>query len=256
MPASRSSRLIAAAAILASAAPAFADDERVALILGNGAYRHAAPLKNSTNDAAALAQAFARLGYQVLHGEDLSREELGVQTKSFFERLKGADVAVFFYAGHGLQIDGRNFVMPVDFDPGSKLPVVEQLVPLDVFIDGMSRRARQSLVFLDACRNNPFAADLKSRPGLAEFKGRVRTLIAFATQPGSVASDGDGPNSPFTTALLTNLEEPGLEIRELMTKVRVAVVRQTSGAQVPWDHSSLLANFYVKKRPRRFAAPP
>lgn len=256
MPASRSSRLLAAAAILASVAPAFADDERVALILGNGAYRHAAPLRNSTNDAAALAQTFARLGYQVLHGEDLTREELAAHTKSFFERLKGADVAVFFYAGHGLQVDGRNFVMPVDFDPLSKVPIVDQLVPLDVFIDGMSRRARQSLVFLDACRNNPLAADLKSRPGLAEFKGRVRTLIAFATQPGSVAADGDGPNSPFTAALLANLEEPGVEIRELMTKVRVAVVRQTSGAQVPWDHSSLLANFYVKKRPRRFAAPP
>jgi uncharacterized caspase-like protein len=255
--ASLSSRAIAAAAIFAAAAPAAADDERVALILGNAAYRHTAPLRNSTNDSSALAQAFARLGYRVLLGEDLTRDELGAQTKSFFEQLKGADIAVFFYAGHGLQIDGRNFLMPVDFDPKRAGPLADQLVSLDTFVEGMSRRARQSLVFLDACRNNPLAADLKSSgAGLAEFKGRVRTLIAFATQPGSVAADGDGPNSPFTTALLTNLEEPGLEVRELMTKVRVAVVRQTSGAQVPWDHSSLLANFYVKKRPRRFASPP
>ena len=249
-------RLLAAALLATAAPPLAADDERVAFILGIGAYRHAPPLRNPANDAAALAAAFARLGYEVLLGEDLGREALAARSREFFERLKGADVAVFFYAGHGVQIDGRNFLAPVDYDPARKVPLAEQMVPLDVFVDGMSRRARQSLVFLDACRTNPLAAELKSAPGLAEFKGRVRTLIAFATQPGAVAADGDGPNSPFTTALLGHLEEPGLEVRELMTRVRVAVVRQTSGAQVPWDHSSLLANFYVKQRPRRFAAPP
>jgi uncharacterized caspase-like protein len=265
------------AAIFLAAGPVCAADseERVAFILGNSDYRHAGHLKNPSNDAAALAAAFARLGYQVLHGKDLTQEALAAQTRSFFERLKGVDVAVFYYAGHGLQIDGRNFVVPVDFDPNRKGHLTDQLAPLDSIVEGMSKRARQSLVFLDACRDNPFAADLKSKlasgrsvsfdaahgvqsvgSGLAEIKGRVRTLIAFATQPGNVAADGAGLNSPFTAGLLKSLEEPGLEVRELLTKVRVNVVEETAGAQIPWDHSSLLANFYIKKRPRRFASPP
>ena len=270
------SRLIAAAIVLAAGSACAADsDERVAFILGNGDYRHASPLRNPASDAGALSAAFARLGYQVVLGRDLTRQALEAQAKAFFSRLDGVEVAVFFYAGHGLQIDGRNFIVPVDFDPARSEPVATQLVQLDEIIEGMAKRARNSLVFLDACRDNPFAGDLRAKlasggslsmnasrsahgvgTGLAEIKGRVGTLIAFATQPGNIALDGSGGNSPFTTGLLKNLEEPGLEVRELLTKVRVDVVAETAGAQIPWDHSSLLASFYLKKRPRRFASPP
>ncbi len=270
-----SSRLLAACLLAAAGAAGAADDERVAFILGNAEYRHAKPLANPANDAQALAASFTRLGYEVIHGKDLTQAALAAQTRTFFDRLRGVEVAVFFYAGHGLQIDGRNYLVPVDFDPARKGALVEQLVPLDAIVEGMSRRARASLVFLDACRNNPFAAELKATlasgravelepgrdartvgTGLAEIRGRARTLIAFATQPGNVAADGSGANSPFTEGLLKNLEEPGLEVRELLTRVRVDVLQQTAGVQIPWDHSSLLSNFYLKKRPRRFVSPP
>jgi len=252
-----------------------AGEERVAFIVGNGSYTQAGALKNPSNDASALAAAFARLGYHVILGKDLSQAQFAAQLQSLFERLDGVEVAVFFYAGHGLQIDSKNFLVPVDFDPNRKEFLTNHLVQLDTIIEGISKRARSSLIFLDACRDNPFANDLQSKltsgravsldaargvqvvgTGLAEIKGRVGTLIAYATQPGNVASDGAGLNSPFTTGLLKNLEEPGLEIRELLTKVRVSVVEETGGAQIPWDHSSLLDNFYVKKKPRRFAPPP
>jgi uncharacterized caspase-like protein len=268
--------LILALALL-TAGPSIpaAGEERVAFIIGNSDYLHAEQLKNPGNDASALKAAFTRLGYQVIHGKDLSQERLTSQVRSFVERLVGVEVAVFFYAGHGLQIDGKNFLVPVDFDPNRQEHLTAQLVQLDIILEGMSKRARHTLVFLDACRDNPFTADLKSKltsrgalsldatrgvqvvgTGLAEVKGRVGTLIAYATQPGNVASDGVGLNSPFTSGLLKNLEKPGLEVRELLTKVRVSVVEETAGAQIPWDHSSLLDNFYIKKMPRRFVPPP
>ncbi|MDH5587218.1 MAG: caspase family protein, partial [Nitrospirota bacterium] len=185
----------------------------------------------------------------------------------------GAKVAVFFYAGHGLQLNNKNFLVPVDFDPRVEEYLGNQLIVLDTILQEMTRRTPVNVVFLDACRDNPFTDVLSARmtkgrsvaidqhrgiqtvgTGLAEVKGSVGTLIAYATQPGNVAMDGEGDNSPFTLGLLQHLETPGLEVRELLMKVRGSVVEETSGVQIPWDHSSLMERFYFKKK--RFRAPP
>lgn len=248
--------------------------ERVAFIIGNSAYSHASPLKNPSNDASALAEAFTRLGFRVIQGRNLSHEGMERQMRNFYQYLGGAETAVFFYAGHGLQINGKNFLVPVDFDPERDEYLTTQLVQLDSVLDEMANRAQHSLVFLDACRDNPFTTTLASKlakgrsvpidatrgvkvvgNGLAEAKGNVGMLIAYATQPGNVASDGSGAHSPFATGLLKYVDEPGLEVRELLSKVRMSVVGETAGQQIPWDHSSLTENYYLKKKPFEIVAP-
>lgn len=247
--------------------------ERVAFIVGNSAYSHASPLKNPSNDASALAEAFRRLGFRVIQGQNLSREGTERQLRDFFQHLGRAEAAVFFYAGHGLQINGKNFLVPVDFDPERDEYLTTQLVQLDSVLNEMANRVQHSLVFLDACRDNPFATTLVSKlakgrsvpidatrgvkvvgNGLAEAKGNVGMLIAFATQPGNVASDGSGAHSPFATGLLKYLDQP-LEVRELLTKVRMSVVKETASQQIPWDHSSLTENYYLKKEPIESGGP-
>jgi uncharacterized caspase-like protein len=261
-------------ALLSLATGCATQPERVAFIIGNSAYSHASPLKNPSNDASALAEAFTRLGFRVIQGRNLSHEGMERQMRNFYQYLGGAETAVFFYAGHGLVIDGKNFLVPVDFDPERDEYLTTQLVQLDSVLDEMANRAQHSLVFMDACRDNPFTATLVSKlakgrsvpvdatrgvkvvgKGLAEAKGNVGMLIAYATQPGNVASDGSGAHSPFATGLLKYVDEPGLEVRELLSKVRMSVVGETAGQQIPWDHSSLTENYYLKKKPFEFVPP-
>jgi Caspase domain/Domain of unknown function (DUF4189) len=162
-------------------------------------------------------------------------------------------VALFFYAGHGLQIGGKNYLAPIDARIESEADLDFATVDLDLVVRNMEREQRTNIVFLDACRDNPMASNLARKMGtrsvavgrgLARVESGIGTLIAFATQPGNTALDGDGRNSPFTAALLGTIERPGLSIGEVMISVRNAVLKQTDGRQVPWEHSSLTGQFY------------
>jgi len=249
--------------------------DRLALVLGNSDYAHSSVLKNPVHDADALSRAFADLGFQVIRSQDLTKAAMESRFQEFYQKLENAEVAVFYYGGHGLQLNSKNFLVPVDFDPSIEGYLENQLVLLDGILDQMAKQTPVNLVFLDACRDNPFSDTINARitqgrsvaidqrrgvrvvgKGLAEVKGNVGTFIAYATQPGNFALDGTGNNSPFAQGLLKHLGTPGLEIRELLMKVRGSVVDETGGEQIPWDHSSLLERFYFKKKGNLSPPPP
>lgn len=223
--------------------------ERVALVIGNGAYQHATKLKNPANDAADMARALREIGFEVTEGHDLDRRGIEAQIRAFSDRLDGAKVALFFYAGHGLQVDGRNYLVPVDARLQRPGDLALDTVDVQVVLQQMEAGQRANLVFLDACRDNPLARSLASAlgsgrsasvgRGLTSMQSPVGTLIAFATQPDAIASDGRGRNSPFTAALVKHIRTPGIDIAVLMRRVRNDVLAATGRKQVPWDHSSL-----------------
>jgi hypothetical protein len=244
------SALLFCAAI--SAVPAAAQ-KRVALVIGNGSYQHTAHLKNPANDAGDMAAALQRLGFDVLRGIDLSHSGMRDIIRSFTQKVTSADVALVFYAGHGLQVGGKNYLLPVDAQIETQADLEFGSIDLNLVLGFMEGQAKTSIVFLDACRDNPLGARLSRGTrsasvgrGLAQVDTGVGTLIAFATQPGNVALDGEGRNSPFTAALLTILERPGLPLSEVMISVRNEVLKSTAGKQVPWEHSSLTGQFYFK----------
>ncbi len=226
--------------------------QRVALVIGNGTYQEAGTLANPVNDASDLAEKLRLLGFKVIEGHDLGKRALERKVGEFSDALAGAGVALFFYAGHGLQVDGRNFVVPVDarLDVPAKLRL--ETVPMDDILDIMESQAATSLVFLDACRNNPFVRSLgriatnrSARPlqGLAQFASARGSFIAFSTAPDAVAMDGTGRNSPFAAALLSHIGKPGQSINDLMIAVRRDVLAATKDYQRPWEQGSLIERF-------------
>jgi len=176
------------------------------------------------------------------------------KVREFGEKLRGADIAMFFYAGHALQVNGRNYLAPVNTDIRHEGDLDFETIPMDFVQRQMERETKTVLLFLDACRDNPLSRNLrKSSRSTGSVRGLARddnasegTFIAFATQPNNVALDGDGRNSPFTTALLANIDRPGVEISTLMTDVRREVFEATKEQQIPWINSSLLGRFYFK----------
>ena len=250
--------VLLAAAIAAGAGQALAE-KRVALVIGNSAYQHAAPLKNPRNDANALAQSLIRLGFEVVKGLDLDKADFERTVRDFSRRLRGADVALLFYAGHGLQVNGVNYLAPIDAVLDEEGDLDFEALTLNTIQRQMERETKVNLVFLDACRDNPLARSLarsmgRTRSaavgrGLARVEtGNVESFIAFATDPGEVASDGDGRNSPFTTALLKHIETPGLDVAVLMRRVRKDVMAETKERQRPWTNSSLIREFKFNAR--------
>jgi hypothetical protein len=227
--------------------------ERVALVVGNSAYEHVAPLRNPKNDAGDLTAKLEGLGFQVFGGADLDRRALVSALIKFGRAAEQAEVALFFYAGHGLQVNGQNYLVPIDAMVEFESEIDLSLVSLSGVMQQLDRGSRTNIVFLDACRDNPFAKQLarsmgnRSAESLDKGLGRVQsgsgTFIAFATQPDAVAADGTGRNSPFTTALLSHIGTPGQSISDLMIEVRNDVIASTNGAQVPWDSSSLTGRF-------------
>lgn len=223
-------------------------EKRVALVIGNSAYRHAAPLANPANDAADIAQKLRELGFEVVLGLDLDLDGLRVRIREFVLAIENVDLALFYYAGHGLQVDGENYMVPVDARLAAKIDLEFEALPINVVLSAMERSSRTNLIFLDACRNNPLAENLARSMGtravsvgrgLARIGSGVGSLVAFSTQPGNVALDGDGRNSPFTTALLKHLGTPGQDITRDLIQVRRDVLAATDGRQVPWENSSL-----------------
>lgn len=237
--------------------------ERVALVIGNSGYKHTTRLKNPTNDANDIAAVLERLGFDVVRGVDLDHAAMRERVRLFAEKLSGAQIALVFYAGHGLQVSGRNYLVPIDAKLERESDLDFNAIDLDLVLRNMERTTPTNIVFLDACRDNPLANNLARRMGtrsasigrgLAAVESGVGTMIAFATQPGNIALDGDGRNSPFTAALLQTMERPGLALSEVMIAVRREVLKNTGGKQVPWEHSSLTGQFYFKP-PAPDAAP-
>lgn len=232
-----------------------AAQRRVALVIGNGRYQHAAPLVNPTKDANAIANMLATLGFDVVKGLDLDLKSMGDVQAIFESKLRSKpDVALVFFAGHGLQVKGRNYLLPIDaqIEAQAHLP---RAVQFNHLLEPMAEVAGASLVFLDACRDNPFTRNLAKalgetprgtgvvRGGLARMERVAGTFIAYATAPDKVAFDGKGNHSPFTAALLKYIRTPGLSVADLMIEVRNEVIHETGGQQEPWDQSSLRTRF-------------
>ena len=252
--------LLAASWLGAFAEPTHAAS-RVALVIGNSAYEHTTPLRNPRNDANDMARALADLGFEVIDGLDLDKNGFAEKLREFARAARRADVSLFFYAGHGLQVDGDNYLVPIDARLKEEVDLRLEAFELAAFMSQM--RSRTNLVFLDACRDNPLADGLKRSMGVTRSAaiqrglGRVTdasgTLIAYATQPGNVADDGDGRNSPFTGALLAHMATPGLSVNDLLATVTDTVMTATHDDQQPWTHSSLRKPFYFI--PAAYAAP-
>jgi uncharacterized caspase-like protein len=240
-------------ALSASAAKA---DRRVAFVVGNGTYKNVAQLPNPPIDAKAMAATLRNVGFEVIEGSNLSRDQMTEKLLDFGRKAQGSDVAVFYYAGHGIAVGGSNYLLPVDADIKSEMDVkLGAAINIDLTLDQTMGDAKVKLVFLDACRDNPFAAKIKSnsatrsvnvQSGLAEMKSGEGTLIAFATGPGQTALDGqEGNNSPFTRALIDNITKPGVEIQQAMTSVRAQVNEETHKGQLPWGHTNLIGAVYL-----------
>jgi uncharacterized caspase-like protein len=247
------------AALLAVSGPAAAE-KRVALVIGNSAYQHTASLKNPSNDATDIATKLRALGFDVTDGTDLSKADMESRIRAFADKLQGSDVGLFFYAGHGLAADGRNFLAPVDAKLQSETDLDFEAVELSLVLKQMERNSRVSLVFLDACRDNPLALNLAATSrslqvtrGLARVDRAVGMMIAFSTQPGNVALDGAGRNSPFTNALLRHIDAEGSSINDMMIEVRNDVLKETAGKQVPWENSSLTGQFFFRPAEEKVA---
>lgn len=226
--------------------------KRVALVIGNSAYENASKLANPANDAADMAAALKQLGFEVVVGTDLDNRGMRDTVREFGKALRGADVAMLFYAGHAMQVNGKNYLAPVDTRLEYESDLDFETIPLQFIQRQMEREAKTILLFLDACRDNPLTRSFQQASrsqgagrGLAkEELSSSGILIAFATNPDNVALDGTGRNSPFTRAMLDNIKRPDVEISTLMTDVRVQVVRDTGGQQTPWINSALLGRFY------------
>ncbi|MGX9429651.1 MULTISPECIES: caspase family protein [Bradyrhizobium] len=241
-------RLLVSAAVLLGACPALAEN-RLALVIGQSAYKSVPVLPNPANDAKAMTQLLTDSGFQVLSASDLSQNELRAKVSEFAGEVaaKGADtVALVFYAGHGLQVDGENFLVPTDVDPKREADIPIQAVRLNDVLNTLnSVPSKMRILLLDACRNNPFPQLKSAGQGLAIVDaktGAPGTFLSFSTSPGAEAEDGDGSNSPYTTALLAAAKEPA-PIEETLKRVRVAVNKATDGRQTPWDSSSLTEDF-------------
>ena len=239
---------------------ALADSEkpgrRIALVIGNSDYVSVSHLTNPKNDATAVAQRLIDFGFSVTLLLDVGKADFEEQIWKFADSLNGAEAAVFFYAGHGLQIDGRNYLVPIDADISNEADLPFQLVAVDIALQRLASQRITSIVVLDACRNNPFSKKLSKQlgkranavgKGLASIYASKDTLISFSTQPGNVALDGDGPNSPFTEALVQHIEKPNADVMDVMRDVRRDVIKSTNERQVPWDTSSLVNEFYFHR---------
>jgi uncharacterized caspase-like protein len=246
-------------------------ERRVALVIGNGSYK-SAPLKNPVNDAEAMSTALKGLGFEVILKEDASLNTMIDAMRDFSRRAQQAQVRVFYFAGHGMQVRGRNYLVPVDAVMQNEEDVARNSADVNDLLDRLGQmKTGLNIVILDACRNNPFTgmpvltADgrvIRSRSlggpkaGLAQVDAPNGTLVAFATAPGSVAIDGANyKNSLYTKHLLENITVPGVPVEQMFKRVRMAVAQETNRAQVPWESSSLMGDFCFKTAPGAACVP-
>jgi len=220
-------------------------EARIALVIGNGAYRDA-PLKNPANDARAVAEVLRGCGFQVTELENATREQMFQALRDFGGRIMGGGVGLFYFAGHGMQVKGKNYLVPVGADIANEDEVAYNTLDADAVLAKMeTARNRLNLLILDACRNNPFGRSFRSgSQGLAQMDAPAGSYIAFATAPGRTAADGSGSHGLYTQHLLANLKAPGLKVEDVFKRVRNAVMDDSKSQQVPWESSSLRGDFY------------
>jgi hypothetical protein len=227
-------------------------EKRVALVIGNSAYQNTPSLPNPVNDAGDISTALKKHGFKTIEGFDLDKQAFDRKVRDFSNILADAEVSLFFYAGHGLQVAGQNYLVPIDAKAETADALDWEMVRLDLVQRTMERVSSTNIIFLDACRNNPLARNLaramgtrsaEINRGLAAVESGVGTLISFSTQPGNVAVDGSGRNSPFAEALVKHISSNG-DLSTILISVRNDVIRETQGKQVPWEHSALRAKFY------------
>ncbi|WP_128926823.1 caspase family protein [Bradyrhizobium guangxiense] len=237
---------------------------RMALVVGNGAYAHVKALPNPANDARAVAKSLRDIGFTVAEGIDLDRAAMQRMTREFLREAARAQIAVVYYAGHGVQVDGRNYLIPVDVELKPGTAMTAAMIDMDTIMAGLDDQVRTNILIFDACRNNPMAQQVASAGTNRAIEGAsglaaptslgsgatlgAGTLIAFATAPGQVALDGEGANSPFSAALSRHIGTPGLEVQQMLTRVRAEVVSSTKNKQVPWSNSSLLGEVYLAEK--------
>jgi tetratricopeptide (TPR) repeat protein len=236
-------------------------EHRVALVIGNGGYTRVKPLPNAVADAREIAGHLRQLGFEVVEGIDLDHDTMQTMTRTFLRQAAQAHLALMYYAGHGIQIDGRNYLVPVDQQLASTANPLDTMIDMDSILAGLDDQLRTNILIFDACRNNPLTQQVASAepsrsiqgesglaapmtPGSGAMLG-AGTLIAFATAPGQVALDGVGAHSPFAAALSRHIGTPGLEVQQMLTRVRAEVVATTKSLQVPWSNSSLLGEVYL-----------
>ncbi len=254
--------LIFATLILSQAGSASAE-KRVALVIGNSAYQHTSALANPKHDAADITAALKKIGFQVLEGLDLDKTAMDRTIRQFARELNSAHVGLFFYAGHGLQVEGQNYLVPVDAKLEDASGLDFETVRMDLVHKTMERATKTNLIFLDACRDNPLSRNLARAlgtrstsvgKGLAAIESGEGTLLSFSTQPGNLAADGTGRNSPYASALLKHLVDPRDDISTMLIGVRNQVIQETARRQVPWEHSALTARFYFRAPEAQLAA--
>src|SRR6266550_6001371 len=257
-------RFFLAAALLLMCQPAWAE-KRVALVIGNSAYRNVAQLQNPVNDGAVIATTLKNAGFDVVDSRhDMPAAETRRALRDFEDRARDADVAVVYYAGHGMEVDGTNYLIPVDAKLERDTDIYDEAFPLDRILIAVEPAKQLRLVILDACRDNPFARNMKhslaSRSigrGLAKIEPTSpNTLIAYSAKAGSTAQDGAGKNSPFTTALAQHLTTPGLDVRKAFGFVRDDVLKSTGNRQEPFVYGSLGGNDVPLVPPRAVPAQP
>jgi uncharacterized caspase-like protein len=241
------------------------------MIVGNGQYQHVSPLAHPDNDARVMSQRLESLGWRVTTVIDVGTERFEEAIRSFEEKVVRAEQAIFYYAGYGMQINGENYIVPVEFDPAAAT-IDEDLIALNRTIERLMQAEAQLVILLDACRDNPLASayervfrrkrstfslhsdvseggELYFGKGLAELPAHAGMFVAFSTAPGHVALDGTLEHSPFTRSLLDHIGEPNQDVTSILRRVREDVVRSTGGSQVPWDQSYLNEAFLLYSEP-------
>ena len=228
-------RLLLAVVTLA-AISAVAADKRVALVIGNAAYP-GAPLLNPVNDARDMAAALRKLGFEVIERTNVTQKEMNRAIVQFGEKLRSDSIALFFYAGHGMQVRGKNYLIPIDAQIDSEAGVRAETVDVDAVMDQLAV-SPLNIVILDACRSNPFERRFRGvGGGLAQMDAPKGSLIAYATAPGRVAADGRGRNGLYTQELLKHIQTPGLTVEAVFKRVRNGVIAASGEAQTPWESS-------------------
>ncbi|MER9241207.1 caspase family protein [Mesorhizobium sp. M0633] len=240
-------------------------DRRVAFVIGNSEYRQFPALKNPARDAEDVSKTFRLAGFEVFVASDLTKLQFEEQFRNYLAAVDGADLAVVYYSGHGFQIGGENFLIPVDASLKQAADIEVQAIKLNDVLEQLRSKSKIQVIILDACRNNPFPRKnywlrdqliTAGNAGLAQVRSSLNTLIAFATEPGAAAYDGAGELSPFSAAFSRRALAPNQEIRTVMAAVRRDVVEATNGLQVPWENSSLIDEVVLMRRSNRPSLPP
>ncbi len=242
--------LLVQAASASLTTPGANQTQRVALVIGNAAYKDA-PLSNPVNDARAFAQALQESGFSVILRENTDQRGMLAALREFGDRLKAGGTGLFYYAGHGMQIKGRNYLIPIGANVEREDEIAYSTVDAQAVLDKMEAAGNPSnIMILDACRNNPFVRNSRnSQSGLSQMDAPAGTLVAFSTAPGAVASDGTGTNGLYTQHLLQAVRQPGSKVEDVFKQVRANVRRESQGKQIPWEVTSLEGDFYFKGVP-------